>query len=420
MIAGQTQLAFEKWWMGLILGNPPHAGRLLHGIDVAAIQDPEVRQIAEWVVGWEAEGVSWQFTDVLAKDHRLAADAMAWMAEALDVAPHSDHLVAQLQDQLFRSAVRAEIREVARTLDDPDADPLQGLTDAVDRLQPRRPGQEGLLDETAAVAAFLEWTEARANPERTPVLETPWPGLNRFGGGLAPEELIVVAARPGVGKTSLLLQLVAHLARRGVSVIVASYEMSPARCLAQVVGQVWGIDRYALSHGDLAAQDWDTIRRAGAEMAQWPLWWFPPRVTPDLALLTRAVLEKRPKMLVLDYLELVPLPGKRDKPQELGELAQRLKDLAIRANIPVVVAQQLDRAVDKEKRAPLLRDLRWSGGIEQAADKVWMLEVLNDGDRRCWIRKHRDGPLGVVDMAWDGPSSRLTERVDREEGRDHA
>ncbi|MCL8207246.1 MAG: DnaB-like helicase C-terminal domain-containing protein [Actinomycetia bacterium] len=408
----------EQWWIGTILGRPEQAVRWLAELPLDVLQDARVRQVAQGIAEWVANGRRWELADAVARWPEWAADLMAWANEALVTAPYPDLLADQLRQHALRERTRQILQQGLADLErTADATPAPRIVAALEALV-RDHQTVAVWEPDEAARRVEDWLERRQALDRTPVLTTPWPYLSQTGGGLGPDELIVVAARPGVGKTSFALQLATHVAERGTPTLVVSLEMTPERCLAQILAQRFGFDRYRLTHTKLQEAEWAHVTRATGTVRTWPLYWWARSERPTFEAIAAAVARlaaRQPplQVLVVDYLDLVPLPGRRGRPEELGDLTYAFKFLAGRYQLSVVLCQQLSRAVEQEKRPPQLSDLRWSGGVEQAADKVWMLQELPDGTRRCWIRKHREGPLGVVDLAWDGARSRLVQAVEQ-------
>lgn len=405
---------WEQWYCGYLISHPEKAGRFLRRWPSDRCQDPLVRTVLDQVQAWETAGEPWQMTTVFGALPDSMVPLMDWVRDALDMVSLPDQLVADLEAAWVRDQTTAVLRMAQQRTgtDGPEA-AWQWAEDEIAQVRAVAQATTHTLDQVQAVLAFLSWAERRQDPEATPVLATPWPLLNTVGGGLAPEDLVVVAARPSVGKTSLALQLAVKVAQSQTPVLYLSYEMSYQRCLAQIASQQYGVDRYRLSHGRLRDEDWNTVTRSLGGLGEWPIWWWrngDGPGFPEIAAEVDRLSDKGLGLLVVDYLEMVPRAGGPNPSLELQGLIYAFKGLARRYDLPVVVCAQLGRQADDPHRAPRLSDLAWSSGIEKAADKVWMLQPLESGrKRRVWIRKHRDGPLGIVDMDWDGPRSRMTQ-----------
>lgn len=431
MTAVITQL--EQLWVAHLAMDPAQAPERLAKIPPSSLTEEGPRAVAEQIETWVRSNTPWQFTDVLTAVPSVGVAIMDWMRLALDSASLPELLAPQLADWIYRDQVRSVLRHGA-AMDREGADPGPWVAQQLAVLeQQRRADTLTIIDSRQATDDFGTWLERRADPDRTQILGTPWPLLTQRGGGLAPEDLIVIAGRPGDGKTTLALSIASFVARvHRVPVLYLSYEMGHERLLAQVAGQEWHLDRYRATHGQLTDREWERLVTHMPQMREWPLMWWPQGRRPDWDTAAAAIRQLRRRtppvgLVVIDYLELVPRPRKTGKAEEVGEIIEAIKAAAIEWQIPIIVCQQEDRAVEKERRAPQMSDLRWSGDIEQAADKVWMLQrvrpepgqsesgpqAASEAPVRLWIRKHRDGPLGVVDFLFDGAHSTFVEADDQ-------
>lgn len=220
--------------------------------------------------------------------------------------------------------------------------------------------------------------------------------LSGFGAG----QLIILAARPSVGKTSIMLQMAKEAAKSGCPVQVFSKEQSTSD-LAQ---------RFLCSTGDvtpkeivMADVDWIRYEAAVAKLADKDIFLSDKTDRMDVVLSEIAIEHQRGRcgIAFIDYLELFLVGGNKTRTQEIGELTKRVKQTAMNLGIPIVLLCQLNRASASEKRAPELYDLRNSGDIEQDADIVLMLD-REDSDNMdgspnvdVWVRKNRQGKKDI-------------------------
>jgi len=252
-------------------------------------------------------------------------------------------------------------------------------------------------------------------------VESGFEDLDRMTTGFHKSDLVILAARPAMGKTALALNAIWHAAGiKGLPVAIFSLEMSKEQLVQRLISQVTRIRTQDLRSGNVGAEDWPKLVRGVAEVARAPVW------IDDTAGIT--LMEMRAKvrrlasrlnaqgeiplsLVVVDYLQL--MIGQRtraeNRQQEIAEISRGLKVLARDLNIPVLAIAQLSRAVEqRHDKRPLLSDLRDSGSIEQDADMVMFLyrdEYYNpDSDDKgiaeIIIGKHRNGPTGKVQLAW--------------------
>ena len=233
-------------------------------------------------------------------------------------------------------------------------------------------------------------------------------------GGLHDQNLVVVAARPGLGKTSFCLNVACHAAINGRRPVgIFSLEMSKEQLFLRLLSGEAGIDGQRLRTGFLHTDDWDKLTQALAVLGDARIYIDD---TPGVGVLEmraksrRLQQEKALDLLIVDYIQLMQGRGRFDnRTQELGSISRSLKGLAKELNVPIVVLSQLSRAPEsRSDHRPQLSDLRESGSIEQDSDIVMFIYRESvykrdlELDRRhlaeIHIAKHRNGPVGTVEL----------------------
>jgi replicative DNA helicase len=241
--------------------------------------------------------------------------------------------------------------------------------------------------------------------------------LDRMLGGLNRSDLVIVAARPGMGKTSLQNAIALTAARRFEKrIAIFNLEMSAEQLVQRMVSAETHIDSQRLRRGDLHDNEWELFYQAIGRLSEAPIFIDDtPSISP-LQLRTkcrRLYAEYGLDLIMIDYLQLMQADrANNNRVQEISEISRGLKALARELDIPVVAASQLSRAVEqRQNKRPVLSDLRESGSIEQDADVVVFIyrdEYYNpDTTERpniaeISIAKHRNGPTGTVDLFWHG------------------
>jgi len=239
--------------------------------------------------------------------------------------------------------------------------------------------------------------------------------LDEWTAGLQPSDLIILAARPSMGKTALALNLGAHASlRNGRTVGIFSLEMSHQQLFSRMLCAEAHVDAHRLRTGRIGKEEWQRIIKTFAELSEAPMYIDD---TPGLSIgemrakARRLKLEHGLDLLIVDYLQLMSGRGRYDsRQQEISDISRSLKETAKELNVPIVALSQLSRAPEQrgtgEKR-PQLSDLRESGAIEQDADVVLFLfreEIYKKDDpdlkgrAELIIGKQRNGPTGVVDL----------------------
>jgi replicative DNA helicase len=238
--------------------------------------------------------------------------------------------------------------------------------------------------------------------------------LDEMTAGFQPSNLIIVAARPSMGKSSLLGDFALHSANRvGAPVVIFSLEMSRHEMVQRFLSSEARVDSQRIKRGSLQEQDWTRLSAALGRLAEAPIF------IDDSANVT--LMEMRAKcrrlkarhglgLVIIDYLQLMQSPRKSEnRQQEVSEISRSLKILARELDVPVLCASQLNRGVEyRSDKRPLLADLRESGSIEQDSDLVMFLyrdEVYNQdtesrGEAELIVAKHRNGPTGKLRLAF--------------------
>jgi len=257
--------------------------------------------------------------------------------------------------------------------------------------------------------------------EAAPGIATGYTDLDRMTGGLHRGDLVILAARPGVGKTSLagcLACNVASLHRLPVAFI--SLEMGRKDILMRAAALYAGLDLASIRQRKLN----DDERTAFISALQWAH--DQPVYIEDTASLTMQTIRNKVLrfkvergdvgLVIVDYLQLMKSEGRKERWQEVGEISRDLKQLAREVDVPILALSQLSRAVEgRSSHVPMLSDLRESGNLEQDADMVMFIyreemydrETQNKGVAELHIAKHRNGPIGVVPLRFDARSTRF-------------
>jgi len=243
--------------------------------------------------------------------------------------------------------------------------------------------------------------------------------LDAITGGLEPGQLVIVAARPSTGKTALALNMADYLVRQGKTVVFFSLEMQRRELAQRLIALRTGISVSSMRTGKLQEGGWSQISACRADTDGQRLILI-DRPAVGVSYVRAAARKIRRQhgldVIFVDYLGLMRGEG-QNRNQEIGSLSRGLKALAKELNIPIVALAQLNRATEtRQDKRPQLSDLRDSGEIEQDADIVAMLhrEDLSNpapewrGKAELIIRKNRNGPLGDVILALDGPTMQFT------------
>jgi replicative DNA helicase len=265
----------------------------------------------------------------------------------------------------------------------------------------------------------------RKDPKALAGLPTGFSALDRKTQGLHPGDLVIVAARPGMGKTTLAMNIAEHVAFvENKPVAIFSMEMSGEQLAMRVLSSFGRIELGKLKSGHLSDADYDRLVSADALIRKAPLYIDETGALSPMELRARArrlCAQHGLSLVVVDYIQLMQVPGTREnRTNEVSEITRSLKSLAKELRIPVIALSQLSRANEKENRKPKLSDLRDSGGIEQDADLVLFIyreDITNESlpertKAEIIIGKQRSGPTGQFDLTFLGQFTKFDNPAD--------
>jgi len=259
--------------------------------------------------------------------------------------------------------------------------------------------------------SFDRIDELHKDKESLRGVPTGFKNLDNLLAGLQPSDLIIVAARPSMGKTALALNIAHNVSVKDqIPVAIFSLEMSKEQLVDRLLASEAGIDSWKLRTGNLDDNDFLKINHAYGSLSEAPLFIDDSSIINVLEMRTKArrlQAEHGLGLIIIDYLQLMSGNNPDNRVQEVSLISRSLKGLARELNVPVVALSQLSRAVEQRpSKIPQLSDLRESGSIEQDADVVMFVyreEVYDEDTERknimdVLIRKHRNGPLGQAEL----------------------
>jgi replicative DNA helicase len=282
---------------------------------------------------------------------------------------------------------------------------------------------------TSTVMASL--LERKENPNTMAGLSTGWHELDKMTGGFQGSDLIIIAARPSMGKTAFVLNFIQNtvlcLKKPG---LIFSLEMSKEQLVQRMLSSMSGLDSQNLRNGMITDMQWKLLNLQAEKLMNAELF------IDEGANLTPAAMRARAKQIMMDtgnrlgvvcvdYLQLMSGSGRENRVQDVSEISRSLKTLAMELKVPVIALSQLSREVEKRAdKRPMLSDLRDSGAIEQDADTVIFLyrddyynkskeeqEKNQTEDAEIIISKQRNGPTGVVNLRFNKPLTRFENKM---------
>lgn len=361
-----------------------------------------------------------------------AAGGIAYLSQLADGLPritNVDHYARIVKEKaVLRGLIyqAAAIQEQALAAGD-DADVILDRAEsaifqlAEDRVKAGLIGVKDLVKD-----GFERLEKIFSEGRRITGLASGYPGLDNETAGLQPSELVILAARPSMGKTALALNIAENVAlRQQAPVAIFSLEMSKESLLLRLLASHAHVDAHKFRTGHMNKDDWGKVTGSLAQLGEAPIWIDDSASSTVLEMGAKARRLKRDRglsLMIVDYLQLVvPTHSGRNtnRQEEVSGISRALKGLAKELKVPIMVLSQLTRAPEREERKPQLADLRESGAIEQDADVVLFINRPNfyktdlpEEDRakaELIIAKQRNGPTGTLNFVFLSRHTRFEE-----------
>ncbi len=354
----------------------------------------------------------------------------AYLTELTNYVPTASH-VDQYAGIVAQKAMRRRLIKASQDIITLGYDEKQGLQALIEEAETRlfevsqrHVKQDVTSLETALSESFERLDELHKDKGKIRGVPTGYRDLDNILAGLQRSDLIIVAARPSMGKTALALNIAHNISLKSEEpVLLFSLEMSKEQLVDRLLAIESGVDAWALRTGNLSDTDFEKIGQAMGSLSEAQIYIDDtPSITVS-ELRTKARREAHQRklgLIIVDYLQLMSGGGRygneANRVQEISEISRGLKGIARELNLPVLALSQLSRSVEsRSPQIPQLADLRESGAIEQDADVVAFIyreEYYNpDTDRRniadIFIKKHRNGPTGAIELYFDKEKQRF-------------
>jgi len=366
------------------------------------------------------------------RDFLEDADGLHYIGALAEETPSADNVVAYAEIVRERSvkrqliAVANDIADSAFTNEGNDSKTLLDIAEekVLGIADQSAKAAGGFTDITTVLSGAVDRiTHLFENKEAITGLSTGFDDLDEKTSGLQPSDLIIVAGRPSMGKTTFAMNIAEYAALEAPSpVAVFSLEMPAEQLAMRMIASLGRVELQALRTGKLSEQDWSRIISAITLLNEKKNIFI-----DDSAGLTPTDLRARARrlhrdhglsLIVIDYLQLMQIAGGgENRTNEISEISRSLKAIAKELNVPVVALSQLNRSLEQRPdKRPVMSDLRESGAIEQDADVIMFIyrdEVYNPesednkGKAEVLIRKQRNGPIGSVDLTFLGKYTRF-------------
>lgn len=358
-------------------------------------------------------------TDYLQKQHTLQeVGGRSYLVELVEGVPTSAH-AEQYAKTIKEKALRRNLITAAATITDLAFDEEKPTNDVVNQSQHELfqvsvQGVDKGFTHIKDVLAQVYEEAAAVDPSQGSMLGVPtgFRDLDAMLGGLQKSDLVILAARPSMGKTSLALDMVRNIALESKKVAFFSLEMSQQQLASRLLASQSGVGLWQMRTGGLTEDEFAKLSEGTGILSDLDISIDDSPGANIVEIRTKArrlYMEQGIDAIFIDYLQLIQGNAREGRVQEVSQISQELKNMARELKVPVVALSQLSRKTeDRPDKMPQLSDLRDSGSIEQDADVVMFIhredyydpESEKKGIAEIKISKHRNGPTGSVDLAW--------------------
>lgn len=375
-------------------------------------------------------------TDFLEAQGQLEAVGGATFLNAIfDTVPNSANVEAYAK-LIREKAILRELIQVGTNIIEESFQGSSAIADLLDKTEREvfQIAQRSIKRDTMQIremvkTAFRTIQERFEKKSQVTGISTGYYGLDKLTSGLQRSDLVILAARPSMGKTALCLNMAAHMAvRENVPTAIFSLEMSKEQLVQRLLCMESRVDGGRLRGGYLNDDDWPRLTAAASTLSEAPIFIddTPGLSTMELRAKCRRLAKNHQLgFVVIDYLQLMRVKGKiESREREIAEISMTLKAIAKELNIPVLALSQLNRSLEsRQDKRPVMSDLRESGSIEQDADLIMFLyrddvyhpDTDQPGVAEIILAKHRNGPTGIVKLAFLNEYTRFENLADDDE-----
>lgn len=334
-------------------------------------------------------------------------------------AAHAMHYATIVRE---KAMLRALITASNDSLKDAYA-PHESVEQVIDRAEKRifDLAQQKVTGEISSLGSVAESVYEMIEDKNRAGLMTDFADLDDMLHGLQNGELVIIAARPSMGKTAIAMNIVENVAAKKIPVAVFSLEMSKQQLAQRMMCSRAAIDSQRVRKGMLRNEEYQRLAMMVTELAKFPIW---VDDTPGLTIMDlrakarRLALQRDIKLIMVDYMQLMEgTSGVESRQQQITEISRGIKGIARELNVPVICLSQLNRSSEsRDGHRPRMSDLRESGSIEQDADVVMLLhredyyrqsepDFMPDNIAEVIIAKQRNGPTGVIKLTFDNKTT---------------
>ena len=416
----------EQSVIGACLIDADAIPRVAAILETADFYDPQCRQVWGAVLALHERGEPVDLLTVGDElERRGQPDQTTFLTKATNDVPTSVH-AEHYAKMVARLSTRRKLLDASGQIARASCDESQELDDVEDQamkliLGARSKERRQAQSVSALVRAYYDRIEALQRSDRELGLPTGYPDLDGILGGLQRSDLVLLASRPSIGKTSLALCVARNAAKLGEKIAFFSLEMGSEQVTRRLVSLESSIAVTSLKTGKLQSEEWPAFMQATDAIDNLPIWVDDtPGATVEHIRAGALRIEAQAgglDLIIIDYLQLMRGKPGMKRYELVTEIGQGLKALAMDLNIPILALSQLNRACEERAdKRPQLHDLRESGDLEQTANAVIFLyrdefynpETEDRNIAEANVAKNRDGPTGKADLWFDGHLTRFS------------
>ncbi|MCQ2490743.1 MAG: replicative DNA helicase [Ruminococcus sp.] len=422
----------EQSVIGAILSDPSVTPLVIEKVRADYFFTEQHKAIFGIIVRMFTSGMPIDIVTVLNEAEKMhifesAAEGRRYLAEIANTLPTTENIESYCKivaDKYLIRTLGFTARSILEEIRSGEQDASLLLDSAEQRIYDIRQGRnvQGLAHIGDAVLEAYDRLGKITGEDKDKYIgaKTGYTQLDLITSGLNKSDLIIVAARPGMGKTSFAMNIATNVARRpnAKDVVIFNLEMSREQLATRLLSTEALVESSSLRNGRIKSEEWTRLAASAAFLSTFPMY------IDDTASMTVQQMKAKLRrvknlgLVIIDYLQLMDSTSKSDnRVTVISEITRQLKVMAKELNVPVILLSQLSRAVEsRNDKRPMLSDLRESGSIEQDADIVLFLyreayynkESTRQNISECIIAKNRHGESGSVELVWDGQFTRFS------------
>ena len=431
-------LEAEQTILGAVLTEPEVLSTVLEKVKPDCFFNDQHRALFQIIVQMFTSGEKADVITVLnsAMQQHLfdtPQEGRAYLAALINMVPSVSNIESYcniVAEKFYLRSLAFTARSILQDVQSGELDAQALLDSAEQKIFDIRQGKsvQGLVKIGDAICEAYDRIGKISGPDKEKYLgaRTGYKYLDTVTSGLNKSDLILIAARPGMGKTSFAINIATNVARRGdKEVAVFSLEMSKEQLATRMLSTEALVDSHKLRSGYLTNDDWVRLAQGAGVLSGLPMYFDDTAGVTVQQIKAKLRRMKNLGLVVIDYLQLMTSTLKTDnRVLVISEITRQLKIMAKELDIPVILLSQLSRGPEsRNDKRPMLSDLRESGSIEQDADIVMFLyrdayynkDSATPNISECIIAKNRHGETGTVNLVWDGQFTRFSDAEMRDE-----